>query len=648
MKEAQIVNKRLSLTVLLLMVASLVLVACGGGGGGDTTGEATAVSPQATTSEEGIATVAATVTGAVSTGVTEAPSPEQPGTAEVTPGAGVGATETPAGPGAGAGGAGQAGQLAPLLAGGGADNPEADPNATLALALESDPVTLDPQVESFSNEITLSSHVFAPLLTLTPKNEVAQNGAESYTVSEDGKTYTFQIREHNYSDGQAVTAESYAVAIRRACDPNVAGNYSSILYDVVGCQEYRTALDVEEGAAKPSDAAVKKLGTAVEQSIQAVDERTLQIKLKNAAGYFPYVMTTWVTYPTRADLIGTDLKNWWKDPKKYIGNGPFKLVSYTPKQRMQYQRNDNYFRGKPGIATINYRIVGSSQQAYLAYQQGQFDALGISADQLPQVNKNAEIKAQLKREVRPSTFYIGFNNGEPPFNNQKVRQAFAAAIDRERYVNQINNGVGVPATTLLYEGIPGYQTKVQQKFDPARAKQLLSEAGYPNGQNFPAQELPFDNTDEASQKRAVFLAQQFSQVLGVQVRATPRDPVVLQEQFEKRDPKLKFYFLGWLEDYPHPQNWLSLVFANNSPLAPAGWNNKEYNALTRKADALPIEEAQATYEQADELLTEQAPVAFVTHSESLVLIKPNVKGFVGYVGQPFGFNYQPEKVYKTK
>ncbi len=669
-KDTNRLNARLSVLVLMVLVGGLVLAACGGGGGTNTntgTGTGATATTGGTGTDTGTGATATTGTGGTGAGATatgaapiqtvetgtgrglQTAGPEATAVAPgglSTPGATVTAgTQGGTGTGTGSAGQGQAGQLAPLLAGGGADNPEADPNATLKLSLGEDPVTLDPQVESFSNEIALSSQVFAPLLALTPKNEVAQNGAESYTVSQDGKTYTFKIREHNYSDGTPVTARNYAQAIQRACDPNVAGNYSNILFDVVGCQEWRTALDATP---KPNAGQLQKLQQTVEQNIKAVDDRTLQINLKNPAGYFPYVMTTWVTYPSRTDLIGNDLKNWWKDPNKYIGNGAFKLTSYTPKQQFQFQRNDNYFRGKPGIANVTYRIVGSSQQAFLAYRQGQFDVLGISADQLPQVQNDPQLKAQLKREVRPSTFYIGFNNGEPPFNNVKVRQAFAAAIDRERYIKQINNGVGQPAETLLYEGIPGYQTQVRQKFDPARAKQLLSEAGYPNGRNFPPQELPFDNTDEASQKRAVFLAQQFQQVLGVQVRAVPRDPTILQQQFEERDPKLKFYFLGWLEDYPHPQNWLSLLFANNSSLAPAGWNDKQFNELTRKADALPIEEATPLYEQAEARLTELAPVAHVIHGESLVLIKPNVRGYVGYVGQPFGFNYQPEKVYKTK
>lgn len=670
MKETK-VNRQLSLLVLLALVGGLLLAACGGTAAtpAGTTTEPTVAGPVATTSDVGAPTEmapavevtttpageaetpGATVTGAMETaepGMTTTVEPGMTTTAETTTTAE--ATGTVEGD-TGSAGAGETGTLAPLLAGSGADQEGADPNATLTLNLESDPVTLDPQVESFSNEIDLSSKVFAPLLTLTPENEVAQNAAESYSVSNGGKTYTFTIREHNYSDGQPVTAESYANAIKRACSPEVNGNYSSILYDIVGCEEWRTAvIEPEEGSDEPAATPeqLQQLEATVDQNIRATDERTLQINLEQAAGYFPYVMTTWVTYPTRVDLAGEGNANWWKQPQNYIGNGPFKLTAYTPKQQMQFQRNDDYFRGRPGIANLNYRIVGSSQQAFLAYRQGQFDALGISADQLPQVNQDAELKAQLKRELRPSTFYVGFNSGEAPFDNLQVRQAFAAAIDRERYIRQINNGVGQPAGTFLYEGIPGYQTEYQQTFDPQRAKQLLAEAGYENGRGFPAQELPYDNTDEAAQKRAVFFAQQFSQNLGVQVRAVPRDPVVLQEQYENRDPALHIYLLGWLEDYPHPQDWLSLVFANNSPLAPAGWNDQRFNQLTRRADALPIEEAAPIYAEADAYLAEQTPAAFYLHAETLSLIKPNVKGYVGYVGQPLGLVYQPEKIYKTR
>ena len=191
----------------------------------------------------------------------------------------------------------------------GADQPDADVDATLTLNLGNEIDSGDPQVLAFLNEIEISSKVFVPLLALNEENQVAAAAAESMAVSEDGMTYTFTIRDGmTYTDGVPVTAEHYAYAIKRACSPVVAGNYSNILFDIVGCEEWRSA-DVAAQEAELPD-----LEAAVDASIQALDDRTLQIQLERPAGYFPYVMATWVSYPSRQDLVEAGGDQWWGNP----------------------------------------------------------------------------------------------------------------------------------------------------------------------------------------------------------------------------------------------------------------------------------------------------------------------------------------------
>jgi oligopeptide transport system substrate-binding protein len=534
--------------------------------------------------------------------------------------------------------------LAPPLMGGGASQPNADPNATLTLNFGNEIGTADPQVMNGLNEIQIGSNVFSPLLTLTPKDQLAANAAESMSVSANGAVYTFKIRPGmTYSDGQPVTAADYAFAIKRACSPVVNGNYSNILFDIVGCADWRNA-----DLSKTSKSKLKSLESAVDRAIAAPDASTLRITLTHAAGYFPYVMTTWVTYPSRPDLVQAGGANWWKNPKYYIGNGPFKIVSWTPRQQWVLARNDNYFRGKPGLAKIVYKEVSNTQTEFLAYSQNQFDSIGPDSTLLPQILGNATLKGQLSRYVLAETSWMSFNDAVAPFNNIKVRQAISYAMNRQQYINQVDNGVGKPAGTFLYPGIPGYQTQYQQTFNPARARALLAAAGYPNGNGFPVQQLRYGSDDPASKQRATFWAQQFKQILNITVQPTPTDPATLQNQEFNRDPSLKIYFGDWYEDYPHPQDWLSLVFANNSSRGPNGWNDPHFNALINKADRLPISEATPLYQQADAYLAEQTPVVFYLHGEGLTLIKPNVKGYVHYPTNPFDTTFQPEKIYKTK
>jgi len=530
-------------------------------------------------------------------------------------------------------------ELAEIASNPGSAQPDADPEATVTFNLGSEIDSGDPQVFAFLNEIEIASKVYVPLLALDEQNAVASAAAESATVSADGTVYTFSIREGmTYTDGVPVTAGNYAYAIKRACSPVVAGDYSNILYAITGCEAWRDADPAGDTAA---------LEAAVDESIVAVDDRTLEIHLDFAAGYFTYVMTTWVTYPVREDLVEGKGPDWWLDPANYIGNGPFRLVSHTVNQEWVFERNESYFRGAPGIKTLVYKEVDSAETALLAYQQGEFDLGGPSSTQLPQVQADPVLSEQLVRQPDANTFYMAFNNAAEPFNDVLVRQAFAAALDREQYINQIANGVGIPAGTFLYDGIPGYQAGTQQTFDPARAQQLLVDAGYPAGEGFPVLQLRYNGESAAAQQIATYWSQSLNQTLGVTIEPTPIDVAELQSMRTNRDPELIIYLGNWFEDYPHPQNWLSLVYGPGSTRSPLGWENEEFYDLVRQADQLPIEEAIPLYEQADALLAEQAPVAFYLHGESLVLINPNLKGYVSYPTSVVDTRYQIEKIYKT-
>lgn len=338
-------------------------------------------------------------------------------------------------------------ELAEIPMNPGSEQAGAVPGATMTLNLGGEVTTIDPQVTWFVNEIGIASKVYVPLLQLDEQNALADGGAGAVTVSDDGMVYTFQIREGmTYSDGQPVTAANYAYAIKRACSPVVAGNYSNILYAVDGCQAWREA--------DPAAAGTSALEAAFDEAVVAIDDRTLEVHLAFAAGYFPFVMTTWVTYPVREDLVGDD-PEWWRTVENYVGNGPFRLTSHVEDQEWVFERNDSYFRGAPGIQTLRYRIVTSPETSLLAYKQGEFDLLGPSSTQLPQIEGDPALSAQLLRSVGASTSYIGFNNVAAPFDNLLVRQAFAAALNREQYVDQVLNGVNVPAGTFLHQGVPG-------------------------------------------------------------------------------------------------------------------------------------------------------------------------------------------------
>lgn len=528
--------------------------------------------------------------------------------------------------------------LATITVAPGSEAEGAAQDAELLLNLGSEISTADPQVFAFLNEIEIGSKVYTPLLALNENNEVADAGADKVSVSADGTVYRFHIREGmTYSDGTPLTAEDYAYAIKRALDPEVAGDYSNILFAVKGGEAWRSA--------DPAAGDTADLKAAVDEAVFAVDDQTLEIHLEFAAGYFPYVMATWVTYPVKRDLVDGNGAEWWRDINNYVGNGPFKVTEWTEGQQWTFERNDSYFRGAPGIKTLIFKEVDSSETALLAYQQNELDSIGVASAQLPQVESDANLSEHLHRVPGASTSWIAFNNAAEPFNIKEVRQAFSAAMNREQYIEQILNGVGIVANTFLYEGVPGYQQDVVQDYDPERAAQLLADAGFEGGANFPVQKLYYNSESAIAQQQATYWSQSFQQGLGVVVEPTPLDSAQMQSMRTNRDPELVFYIGNWFEDYPHPQNWLSLVWGRGSTRAPLGWENEEFYQLVEEADRLPMEEAAPIYAQADALLADEAPGAFYLHGEGLVLLNPKVQGYVTYPTDLMDLRYQAEKIY---
>ena len=528
--------------------------------------------------------------------------------------------------------------LAQIAVAPGSEAEGAAADAVLNLNLGSEIDSGDPQVYAFLNEIEIGSKVFAPLLALNESNEVADAGADSVMISEDGRVYQFHIREGmTYSDGTPCTANDYAYGIKRALDPNVAGNYSNILFAITGGEAWRLA--------DPSAADVDDLKAVVDENVFAVDDQTLQINLDYAAGYFPYVMATWVSYPVRQDLVEGNGAEWWRDIANYIGNGPYVVTEWTEGQQWVFEANDTYFRGKPGVQTLVFKEVDSSETELLAFQQGELDLIGPSASQLPQVEGDPELSALLHRVPGASTSWMSFNNETEPFNIKEVRQAFSYAMNRQQYIDQVLNGVGIAANTFLYDGIPGYQQDVVQSYDPDKAAELLATAGFPGGEGFPQQKLYYNSESAISQQQATYWAQNFQQALGVVVEPTPLDSAQMQSMRTNRDPELIFYIGNWFEDYPHPQNWLTLVWGPGSTRAPLGWENQEFYDLVVEADKLTIDEAIPLYQQADAILAEEAPAAFYLHGEGLVLVSDKIQGYVTYPTDLVDLRYQVEKIY---
>lgn len=620
---------------LLLMLLVPILAACGGttapagqtavpaATAGGATGAATTAATSAAPAETA---PVATMTEATTTTGTEATA----GTAETaaagaTETAAAGATET-ATSGAAAPGVTSAANAATVIGGGGTGVSPA--GNILRVNFGSEPDTTDPQKASFVGEIEYIMLNYLPLMTFDTTLKPVPGAAQSVNVSQDGKTFTFKLRPNQkYSDGEPLDAKNFEYAFKRECDPAVAGEYQSIVYPIVGCQEYAEAFSTA-GLTKTDVSKLQSLRNAV--AAKALDANTFEVKLKEPAPYFLNVFALWVGAPIRQDLVEKGGENWWSDPANYIGNGPFQLTEWNHQSDSRWVRNENFAMAdrKPKFEAIEAKQITDSSVAFQAYRNGELDIGGVAAEDLGTVQSDPELKSQFSQTAGSCNFYLGFNTKKPPFDKKEVRQAFATAFDREAYIRDILKGLGKPALSFIPPGFPGNDpNETRFKFDKAAAAQLLDKAGVNK-----SQEIKLTYASSARNKtRFEYIAAMFQNNLGVKIGLDPVDPTAYTALLKKSTPVEKapaFFLLGWCADYPDPQDWLSLVFQTGGSASDrANWSNKQFDELTKKADALPVDSPDRAklYQDAQKLLVEEAPVAFLYYDVTNILVKPWVK-----------------------
>jgi oligopeptide transport system substrate-binding protein len=481
---------------------------------------------------------------------------------------------------------------------------------------------LDPQQLSYTHEIGTAQMVYEGLLELDEQSVPVPAAAEKMDVSVDGLKYTLTIRDGlTYSDGTPLTAKNFEYSWKRLLDPRVLNKqYSFIAYDILGAEE----LD----STSPDDTAKVEENMA-KVGITAPDDKHIEFTLKQKAAYFPYVLSLWVGWPVRKDLLEAGGQQWTLDRegKYYVGNGPFILKKKT-EVGMEFVANPNYRKGKPKLNKVKFLYIKESAVAFQAYANGELEVLSPGSEDLTTVENDPVLKSHLVRIPGNYNSYVEFNTKRPPFDNMKVRQAFAQALDRGDYINNVQSGIGQVALSFIPPGRPGYAPDIQLwKFNAEAARKTLAEAGYPNGKGLPEIKLTYSSDDSRSKTRFEWTQNQLKKNLGIDA---PLDPIEGKMFVAlKKDPTTNPLFsrAGWQQDYPDPQDWLTLVFHSSSNLNHTGWKNEEFDRLTRAADQEPDQTKRLEmYHKAHEILIHEAPIVMIYWGEELRLIPPYVKG----------------------
>ena len=504
-------------------------------------------------------------------------------------------------------GGGDSGQVSNQLA----------PNQELRLRIAFDPGTFDPQLASFSEEISVVKQLFRGLFTYDEELNVVPAVAlevptrENGGISEDGLTYTIRLRQDaSWSDGQPVTANDFVFAFQRLFDPEAgAQGYYFDFYTAIDGAE---AFAFDEG------------GSADAVAVSAPDDYTLVIQLTQEQPTLPTLLALWPASPLREDVI-EQYGDAWTEPGNLIGNGPFVLTEYAPEERIVLEANANYTGAdQPTLQRLEYRIIPDDSAALIAYQNGEIDMTSIPVVDAQRFQGDSE----QVRYAQLETFAVQYNNQVPPFDNPLVRQAFGRAIDRVAYVQAVRQGVGEPTLSWLPASMPGGNPAIGQDFifDAAAAQSLLAEAGYPNGDGFPSVTITVVD-DESNRLTAEFLQEQLRQNLNVSIEIETVEEGLFFDRFFESD--FQVTWLSWFADYADPENWLPAQFGTEGSLNVLGYSNPEVDSLfAQAATELNPTERLALYDQAHRIIIEEQAITPIFHPERNYLVKSHVANLI--------------------
>ena len=430
--------------------------------------------------------------------------------------------------------------------------------------------------------------------------------AKSWDILDGGNRIVFHLRDDvQWSDGKKVRAQDFEYSWKRLLNPKTASEYAYTLFDIVNAQEYH-----EGKIAEPQSVGVK-----------AEDDTTLTVRLRYPASYFLAITTFEVTFPQRQDVV-EKFQARWTDPENIITNGPFLLTSWKHENEIQLRANPNFFRGKPAIENVTMLMVNEKTTALAMYEQGQLDFMDNHS--IPTLDKPRMAKQPgFKHVPQLRGYYYGFITDRKPFDDVRVRRAFSMAIDRSIF-STILHGGEAPAPSWIPPGMLAYDPKIGLPYNPAEARRLLSEAGFPEGKGLPRMVLAY-NTEEDHKMVAEAVQSMWQKNLGVIVALENQEWKVYLKKLRNDPPNI--FRLGWGADYPDPDNFMKL-FTANSGNNNTRWKNSKYDQiLEQAAREFDSQKRVKLYNEAQKILCEtDLPIMPLFWTAETTVLNPRFTG----------------------
>ncbi|WP_124728159.1 peptide ABC transporter substrate-binding protein [Staphylospora marina] len=500
----------------------------------------------------------------------------------------------------------------------------------LSLIESSEPPNLDSAKATDAVSFTILNNVMEGLYRVGLNDELEPAMADGEPqISDDQLTWTIKLKDAKWSDGKPVTAKDFEYAWKRALDPATASEYAYILYPLKNAEEYNTQ------KAKAEDVGVK-----------ALDDKTLEIKLKAPTPYFKELLAFPLYLPQRQDIVEQYGEKYALEASNLVYNGPFVLASWQHEKGFTYKKNENYWdKDAVKLTQVNVNIVRDGMTGINLYDTGKTDVSGIPAEMVDKYKDSPEAFPVKESAV----FYFEINQTKPFLKNKKVRQAIMMAIDRNTLVNNLLKNGSLPADKgLVPPDIKGLGDKkyresasdIQIPYDPAKAKQLLQEGLKELGMSAPprVELLTYDTT--SAKKDAEFFKEQLRVNLGLDVVIAS---IPFKEKLERaKNGQFEINYAGWGADYNDPMTYLDL-FLTDSTQNSGKYSNPEYDNLIKKSITNNnFEERIADLAKAEKILMDDAGVIPLYYRSRLSIKKPYVKNWKTHI---IGPNYSLKWTY---
>ncbi|MFC1942200.1 ABC transporter substrate-binding protein [Chloroflexota bacterium] len=476
-----------------------------------------------------------------------------------------------------------------------------------------DPITLDPAVSAEMTSHEYISQLFNGLVRLDDNLEPAPDIASEWRISADGMTYTFTLRQDvTFHDGRAVTAGDFKYSWERACDP-ATGSHVAAAYlgDIVG------AGDVLAGKTREIS------------GVRIVDDHVLRVTIDAPKSYFLSKMTYPTAYVVDKNNVETG-GNWWRQPN---GTGPFKLKEWDENNSLVLEKNKLYHGEPARVGRVVFQLWSGVPMRM--YETGDIDVAGISISYIDRVTDEAgPFYRELKVVPELSFSYLGFNTTRPPFDDANIRRAFTQAIDKEKLVSLVFRNLVQNADGILPPGIPGYNKDLAGlDFDVDKAKELIAGSKYGGVSGLPPIILTTAGRGGMISRDIEAIIQEWRTNLGVEVTVRQLEP----ERFlyNLKEEKDEIFDMGWIADYPHPQDFLDVLFHSGAENNFSEYSNPGVDALLDRAAVEQDKQLSLElYRQAEQMLVDDAACVPLWFGRNYILVKPYVEG---YELNPMGF-----------